>query len=234
MFCRNCGKEIPNGAKFCFNCGAPAPAPATASPAPSGNTGTRQGLPFPGFSDRKDDPEILAAVKKNRKATWVFFLIIMPLPVIGFAIYGLIGDGMELGTALAIGGAISAVFLVLFLISLITSAADRTYDGVVTDKKVSSRYRSNGSDAGTSVTEYVTYVRTDDGRTKKIIEKSGGHLTAYDYLEIGDRFRYHPAFAFKSEKYIKATAKGIYCAGCGTRNPVESDRCSKCGIPLLK
>ena len=31
MFCQNCGKEIPEGAQFCPNCGAPVGAPAPAS-----------------------------------------------------------------------------------------------------------------------------------------------------------------------------------------------------------
>lgn len=35
MFCRNCGKEIPNGFRFCAECGTPienASAPATETP----------------------------------------------------------------------------------------------------------------------------------------------------------------------------------------------------------
>ncbi len=31
MFCHNCGKEIPEGAQFCTNCGTPVGAPAPAS-----------------------------------------------------------------------------------------------------------------------------------------------------------------------------------------------------------
>lgn len=86
MFCKQCGSELKNNAKFCDNCGAPAASaqssqhaytppeqPVYAQPvaAPEGFAGNgelRQGIPMPGYSDRVNHPEILAAVKKNRKA----------------------------------------------------------------------------------------------------------------------------------------------------------------------
>ena len=65
-------------ARFCPSCGAaqnaaPAPAEQNATqyvePACAGNGAVRHGIPASGFSDRVNHPEILAAVKKNRRAT---------------------------------------------------------------------------------------------------------------------------------------------------------------------
>ena len=82
--------------------------------------------------------------------------------------------------------------------------------------------------------DLLRVVRTTDGKTKKIAENEGSQIWAYSYLNIGDRFRYHPQFSFPYELYDKSKAPYIACVRCGTKNPVSSDRCSKCGIPLLK
>ena len=78
--CSNCGTQLNEGTKFCPGCGAaqnaaPAPAEQNATqyvePACAGNGAVRQGVPAPGFSDRVNHPEIIAAVKKSRKATMI-------------------------------------------------------------------------------------------------------------------------------------------------------------------
>ena len=83
-FCMNCGTQIDDNTKFCPNCGTaqnvafapvnqnPTPAPAHINPVYAGNGAVRNGIPAPGFSDRVNDPRILAAVKKNRRAAGVF------------------------------------------------------------------------------------------------------------------------------------------------------------------
>ena len=44
----------------------------------------------------------------------------------------------------------------------------------------------------------------------------------------------HPQFRFPYELYDKSRAPYIACVSCGTKNPVEADRCKKCTLPLLK
>ena len=76
----------------------------------------------------------------------------------------------------------------------------------------------------------VQVVETD----QEIVEREGSRIWAYSYLNIGDRFRYHPQFSFPYELYDKSHADGIYCVSCQRKNPVTSDRCSGCNVPLLK
>ncbi len=242
MFCSKCGNRIEDGQKFCPLCGAPAgggaaeagAAPEYIPPVQAGNGPVRQGIPAPGFSDRVNHPEILAAVKKNRRAAGVFGFFLVPLPLIGFVIYAAVSGKMEIPQAALYGGIVSAVFLVFALVSFARSRASRTYEAVVEDKKSRLTYRHSNSDSRDMVTEYTVTARTTDGKKKKIVEYEGSQIWAYSYLNVGDRFRYHPQFSFPYELYDKSRAPYIACVSCGTKNPVEADRCKKCGLPLLK
>ena len=199
-----------------------------------GSGAVRQGIPAPGFSDRADDREILKAVNKRRNITRVLACIVIPLPLLGFIIYSLVSHQMELGQAALYGGIISGVFLIVMLFSALKNALKKPYEGTVTDMKSHLEYKNRGSDKEQCYTEYVTYVLTSDGKKKKIKEKEGPGVQAYFYLEIGDRFRYHPRFTFPYEVYDKSKKQSIYCVSCGAENPLEADRCKKCRIPLLK
>ena len=242
-FCSNCGAALPEDAKFCSNCGATIqtnPAQATARPAQAdsapvyaGNGPVRQGIPVPGYSDRVNDPKILAAVKKNRKAAGIFSLILVPLPLIGFAAYSIFGEKLELPEALKYGGIVSAVFLVFALYGFLKERAKNTYEATVIDKKTREVLRHKDSESGT-YTEYITVVRTTDGKKKKIVEREGSQIWAWNYLNVGDRFQYHPQFHFPYELYDKSKAPYLACVSCGSRNPIEADCCQKCGLPLLK
>ena len=134
--------------------------------------------------------------------------------------------------ALKAGLFISSVFLICTLISKFSSARQKPYDAVVIDKK--SRIRTHNGDCNDSYTEYTITVQTDDGKRKKIVEIDRSRTFAWNYLNIGDRFRFHPKFAFPYERYEKSTARCLYCVVCERENPLEADRCQKCGVPLLK
>ena len=257
-FCMNCGNPLNEDDVFCEKCGcrvgeARGQEPDAASPsraedyawsgyAPqqtvyAGNGDVREGIPAPGFSDRANHPEILRAVKKQRGAARKFTFFLVPLPLIGFLLYSLITGEMETDMALKVGGAVSVVFLIFALVSMGKSKAENTYEGVVTNKET--RLRQNvrtdsGSRTQDTEYEYITHVKTADGKAKKIVETDHGRIFAYHYLNVGDRFRYHPQFAFPYELYDKTQADGIYCVGCQTKNPITADRCKRCRLPLLK
>ncbi len=236
-YCQNCGNAINENEKFCGSCGAPIAVEQPVSQPYQGSAPTLNSYygsqMTPGFSDRVNDPEILAAVKKNKKAAKFSSLILIPLPLIGFVIYSLVTEKMELKLALMGGGFVSFVFLVCALVSAVKSRTSKTYEAVVTDKKQRER-SDNDNDNPDYYTEYITYAKTDDGKKKKIVETSRGIVAAYHYLPVGARFKYHPQFAFPYELYDKSQAPYIACAACGTHNSPTDDRCSKCNVPLLK
>ena len=242
MFCSNCGAQIENNAKFCPNCGTATAAPAQAqqiatqytAPAYAGNGTVQNGIPTPGFSNRVNHPEILAVVKKNRKVAGIFSLFFVPLPLIGFVIYSIVSDKMETTDALKYGAVISVIFLLFAIYGFVKERAKNTYEATVIDKKSGLTYRHKNTDDPEMVTEYVTVVRTSDGKKKRIVEQEGTQIWAWEYLQVGDRFKYHPQFHFPYELYDKSRAPYIACVRCGTKNPVEADRCQKCNLPLLK
>ena len=243
MFCSNYGAQIESNTKFCTNCGAAqnaAPAQAQqnwaqyTAPAYAESGTVQNGIPTQGFSDRVNHPEILAAVKKNRKVAGISSLFFVPLPLLGFVIYSIVSDKMETTDALKYGAVISVIFLLFALYGFVKERAKNTYEATVIDKKSRRNYRHNNSDDNSYYTEYITVVRTSDGKKKRIVEREGSRIVAWDYLQVGDRFKYHPQFHFPYELYDKSKAPYIACVSCGTKNPVEADRCQKCNLPLLK
>ena len=191
---------------------------------------TRFGVPAPGYSDRINHPDLLKAAKKQKKAGRIFGVILIFLPILGFFLYSQITGEMETMDALKYGGIISAVFLVVNLISAVSHAAKKSYEGVVIGKTAR---RINDDEHG-SYDEFTTVVRRTDGSKTKIKERSTGTTFAWDYLQEGDRFLFHPELGFPYEKYNKASSPVLYCPVCARQNPVTGDRCEKCGAPLLK
>lgn len=173
-----------------------------------------------------------AAVKKNRRASRIFLLIFMPVPVIVAAIYALVTGEMELGQAIIGGAVVSGIILLINFLIGMSHSAKNSYEAVVIDKKYEYDHKTN--DSTTNQCVYKTIVRTTDGHKKVIQETSHIPRSAYEYLSVGDRFRYHPQLAYPYEKYDKSKDGFVYCACCMTKNDLSGDRCQKCGVPLLK
>lgn len=238
-FCTECGQRLDEGVKFCPNCGKAVSA-EVAGKEPQNNTYTpndsQNQTPdyppnyTPGFSTRIHDPQIKAALRKNRRASRIFLLISMPIPVIVACIYALVTGEMELGQAFVSGAAVSCIILIINLLIGMSHSAKHSYEAVVIDKKF--EYTKTEHDVYNHV--YKTIVRTTDGHKKVIEETSHIPSSAYEYLCVGDRFRYHPQLAFPFEKFDKSKDGFVYCACCMTKNDLYEDRCQKCGVPLLK
>ena len=244
-FCPNCGAALGKGNAFCPECGTALPPPGSQAQTAASQQqppvysqaqsygGAYAAAPQPGYSKRINDPEILAAVRKNKKAGAIFALFLVPLPFLGFTVYSLVSDSMELSQGLLYGGIVSAVFLLFALHGMLQARPANAYDAVVLEQK--QRDRSERRENSTEFyTEYITLVETAEGKKKKIVESSRGIVVAYHYLKVGDRFMYHPQFNFPYEHYDKSKAPYIACVACGTHNAVCDDRCKKCGTPLLK
>ena len=174
---------------------------------------------------------LAAALAKQRKASNRVAGFIVPIPLVGFAIYGLLSDTMEFPRALLYGEIVSAVFLIFSWIGKRQSSGKNAYEGVVVDKRT--RYRSRrGGETGWN--ELITVVRTAAGEQKQIVERDNSRTPAWEYLQIGDQFRYHPELAFPYELFDKSRAPYLPCPICQKKNPLTNDNCSKCGAPLLK
>ena len=236
-FCTECGQRLEEGVKFCPNCGNAVPA-AAAGTETQNNTYTPNDTPnyspnyTPGFSTRIHDPEINAALRRTRSISRVFLLISIPIPVVVASIYALVTKEMELGKAIIGGAVVSGIILLINFLTGMSHSAKNSYEAVVIDKKYEYDHKTN--DSTTNQCVYKTIVRTTDGHKKVIQETSHIPRSAYEYLSVGDRFRYHPQLAYPYEKYDKSKDGFVYCACCMTKNDLSGDRCQKCGVPLLK
>lgn len=207
----------------------------------AGSGNVRMGVPAPGYSTRINDPEILKAMRKSRNISKLFVPIIVPLPTIGFVLYASVTGEMDPAEAFRNGLFVSAVFLAFALYSFAKERAKHSYEAIVTDKKIlnqrkrlTASQRRNNRDDDQIREQYVTYIRRSDGKNDKIVETTPMRFSAWHYLEVGDRFMYHPQLHFPYEKYDKTRETHLFCVSCLKENPITNDRCSKCGVPLLK
>ena len=188
--------------------------------------------PLVGWSDVANSPEMVETIKKNRRSamgwTWVFTLL---FPV-GFLIAGLLSDEVPLNEALIIGIGLGLLILAINLWR-IAGMKKPVWDGVVMKKVEKKRYKRDNDDGSSqSYMEYIVLIRTERGKKKRIVERQRGR-DMYDYLDVGDRVRYHPALE-TYEKYDKSKDQVIYCNVCRLRNSIRNDRCERCNNLLFK
>lgn len=160
--------------------------------------------------------------------TWVLTLL---FPV-GFLIAGLLSHEVPLNEALIIGSGLGLLILAINLWR-IAGMKKPVWDGVVMKKVEKKRYKRDNDDGSSqSYMEYIVLIRTERGKKKRIVERQRGR-DMYDYLDVGDRVRYHPALE-TYEKYDKSKDQVIYCNVCRLRNSIRNDRCERCNNLLFK
>ena len=194
----------------------------------------KNGIPAPGWSDRVNDPEILAGLERNRKAAlkWGCVTVLLALAAPP-AVSKFVPDSIKMDDAIKLGCVIAGAIVVCSLLSKIVHSFRKPYEAVVTDKIIEKNLHRDRNESSSDRVHYITVVRTTDGRKKKITE-TGFRPFVWNYMSVGDRFRYHPQFDFPYELYDKPKAGNLRCVVCSTANPLEADRCSRCHAPLLK
>ncbi|AGA68389.1 hypothetical protein Desdi_0866 [Desulfitobacterium dichloroeliminans LMG P-21439] len=232
--CSACGTAIPQDALFCINCGAAVnngePHSSQARSFASQDSGDTQRMNLIGFSDMCNSPEILEAAQKNRKSSIGCMWILVFVPLIGFPIAGLLMDDFPFGESAVIGVGIALVMLIINVFAL-RRAKQPMWEGIVTNKFSKEKYEHK-DDASKTYTEYTVTITTDAGRKKTIVEKDSRRVM-YDYLDVGDKVRFHPKFG-TYEKYDKSKDRIIYCNVCSMMNPIHNDCCKRCNSLLFK
>lgn len=228
MYCVSCGKKLEDGDSFCPGCGAPAVAVKEGGAPVSPASGIK-----PGFSDKINDPAIRAAMKKNNKAAGVFAVLLVLAPPVVTLILSLKNNDFSYFRH---GMILAAVFLVFYLISVTKKKGEKQWDGTVTEKHTETRQEktsADGDDCLSTYTLYIVQIRKENGRVKKLKEKEHNH-PYYNYLQVGDRVRYHPQFNYYYEKYDKSRDSYAICPVCACKNELSRDTCARCGVPVIK
>lgn len=236
-FCSQCGEQLQDKVKFCPSCGN------AASEKPT--TGTADTVDFTtggsiGFSNRINAPEIVEHIKKSKRSARGCAFVVVPLPFIIYVIVSFVSDEVKTADALVFGGGISVAFLLFYLLSCFISNAKRSWDGVVTDKRIYNKTKQVRDDDRWDTehyTEYVITFRTDSGKKTRSVERfdrGRDDPEYYPYLDIGDRVRYYPQLSYQYEKYDKSHDSKIPCMLCKTFNDIHNDKCESCNTPLFK
>ena len=234
--CANCKAQIPEDAVFCINCGTAVNNGEIVSGKDDTSilqeSDTIETAGLVGFSERYRSPEILEAAQKNRKSSIGCMWILVFVPLIGFPVAGLLMDDFPFGESVVIGIGIALVMLIVNLLGL-RRAKQPMWEGVVINKfSKERREHKKSDDTYRTYTEYTTIIRMDTGKEKKLTERDS-RRDMYEYLDIGDRVRYHPKFD-TFEKYDKSKDRIIYCNVCSMMNPIQNDRCKRCNNLLFK
>ena len=234
MFCENCGKQLSDNAKFCKECGA-------ATTATHNEVGGYDNDNLIGWSPHIDNPVFRKSARAYNKRMIIAGLVALLVFPLALGTYGYFDHGGEnfyplIGVGIALG-IFSSIWCLQIAMRRIIGPS---WDGVVTDKKVTKKRRkkyggANANGPGNyewqSYTLYEVVIQKDDGNYYVIgIEDSS---FVFDNYAVGDKVRYH-GFMEYVEKYDKSNSKFILCAKCGNDNDPHLDNCTHCDNPLLK
>lgn len=179
-----------------------------------------------GFSDKINDPAIIKELKKTKKITFIFFIIVFLAPIVITFFIGMNNKNMK---TVLIGCGISAVILLVNIISVIAQKSKKQWEGTVTAKYTKEQRRNRNTDDAQTV--YVVEIMTTEGKKEKI---SGLINPYYDYFNEGDKVRYYPQFNNYYEKYDKSMDTYVFCPICFAKNDIQNDFCQRCRVPVIK
>ena len=192
-----------------------------------------------GYSNKITDPAFTRYQKNATKYSLIFALVLCTISIIGFFIYGETSVEMENPQALFIGMGIGGMFVSIALVQVVQRAKSKTWDGLVTDKKIEEKRRKKYSN-GTGLFKrkyyedyilYTVHIKGEDGHEQLL--RSEDDRTVYDYYKIGDKVRHHKGLN-TFEKYDKTGDEIIFCNACASLNDINDEICHRCGAPLLK
>ncbi|MDF2616050.1 MAG: uncharacterized protein K0Q47_705 [Sedimentibacter sp.] len=188
-----------------------------------------------GYSAKINNPAFSKYILNTSRWSAIFSVFLALIAIVGFFIYGETSQEMENPQALLIGVAVGAMFMMVALYQIISRNKDKTWDGVIQDKKIEKKQRKQNSSNNDYYihyyTEYKVLIEDSEGKVHGIVNEDDD--TIYNYFQIGDRVRHHKGLN-SYEKYDKSNDTIIFCNACGSINDIEDDYCFRCNCPLLK
>jgi len=229
MFCEKCGTQQSDNARFCEKCGAATGASVQPSYGPR----------LVGFSQKIHNPVFENMQKARFRKNVKHGLIFLPILILLFQIVPFFAGDFTHQRALIVGCVVGGFGMIWTLVGGAVRASAKTWDGEVTDKKITERRsRNDAAASGYDIDYYHTIVfRRANGRKKKMRKKlSTNELNAWDmmiYLNIGDRVRYHGRLDYY-EKYDKSRDAEVPCANCHKYVDIRHEYCPVCQTPVIK
>ncbi|MCR5346684.1 MAG: hypothetical protein K6E38_02825 [Fretibacterium sp.] len=231
FYCWNCGKNIEKGHDSCPFCGAEYGGDEKFGDVPSPGAG---GV---GWSHQENHPSFEASHRRNRRMFQIF-MVILSLGI-GFILFVLPGELEFNEEGLKIyAGVLAIVWAIDLIWYFVSNKSKKGWEGAVIGKEKEEYTREiRDEDNDTTRTEhhtrYIVHFRKDDGKREKLTVTDSPEW--YDYLNEGDRVRYHGKKSMNYyEKYDKSHDEFIPCAGCGSLRDAREKFCGRCGCIILK
>ena len=216
-YCWKCGKAVKKGTESCPGCG-------------SLYDGVNRfgslnpiGLGGIGWSDAFGDESL----KKRKRfgSAYVAVFMLVTIAVI-FIVMLSSGDISFDGESMKIFGLIAGGLVIFWLISMFVGRIGKSggdWEGTVESKDE----RQRGDNM-----EFILNVRLDSGKKKKAVIKNDNMF--FDYLNVGDKARYHGHGTDYYEKFDKSRDYVIPCIMCRNMRDVRENYCALCGTMLPK
>lgn len=232
-YCWNCGKNVEKGHDTCPFCGALYDGDGRFGSTPAGDAG---GV---GWSNKENHKSFEIYYNRNKKAFQIFMVILSF--IIGFVLFIFPGEldfnfneeGLKI-----YAGVLAIVWGIDLIWYFVNNKSRKDWEGVVENKNIEEyTHTIEDKETGEIRTEYhtrfiVNFVRNDGKHEKLSVRDSPAW---YEYLNIGDRVRYHGKKGMNYyEKYDRSRDEYIPCAGCGAHRDARENYCGRCGCILLK
>ncbi|GET34591.1 hypothetical protein PbJCM13498_34540 [Prolixibacter bellariivorans] len=184
------------------------------------------------YSNKIYDQSFDKYLRNTRNWKFQFSLILAALAIAGFSLYGALSDEMDNPEALQIGMGIGLLFILIGFISGKSTSNNRTWDGVVIDKKIKKTTKDIGyGDGKAERYVFTVLIKSENGKVHEIRDEDDE--TVYNYYKIGDKVRHHGRLN-TYEKFDKSGDTIIFCSACAFLHDIHEDVCRNCGCPLLK
>lgn len=230
-YCPHCGAKREKNGDVCANCGKEYSLEKS-----------MKGVPALGAAGIGWSPYVNApSLKKQEKKTKRGLRIGMGIVSVIIAAVIMISSKMDFedlldGGYVTVLGPLVIIWVFWFLWMTINFRKKKGWEGEVINKDQKTYEDKRKDDEGNSWTEsttyYTVYFRDTAGKEHKFVQSRTGSW--YDYLEVGDRVRYHGKYTNYYEKYDKSKLEEIPCAGCGARCDTRAKYCTSCGTILFK
>ncbi|WP_346862515.1 hypothetical protein [uncultured Draconibacterium sp.] len=184
------------------------------------------------YSNKIHDQAFDKYLKNTRNWKFQFSLIIAVIAIGGFFLYGALSNEMDNPEALQIGLGVGLMFIVIGFFSGRSNVNNRSWDGVVIDKKITKTRKDIGSgrrDAERYI--FTVFIKSQNGKVYEIRDEDDE--TVYNYYKVGDKLRHHGSLN-SYEKFDKSGDTIVFCNACAFLHDIEEDVCRNCGCPLLK
>ncbi len=231
IFCPHCGDRRDKGAKKCSRCGKLYSLEASMKGVPA------YGAAGIGWTPYANDPSLKRHRKREKRGIRISMLIVSVI----IAIVILVSSHMSLddivhGGFLLVFGPLGIIWVFWLIWYGAQYGKSKDWEGTVTNKDMKTYESKRKDDEGNYWTEtttyYNVYFRDTKGKEHKLVQSSVGGW--YEYLNVGDKVRYHGKNTSYYEKYDKSQSEVIPCAGCGRSCDARASYCSNCGTVLFK